>query len=599
MMNLYKMEDIERPQNNYEHIQKHIHIYEEIVRKIYDWLSTTEEMDISKLRREFYKKYYAPIIPTYRIQVKKSEIIFVYRQLITQNKLPHLPLFFGILQKAPSRNISGVAVITVLTSPYPDGQKFSCKHNCAYCPNEPDQPRSYLLREPAVARANKNNFEAVAQMNDRLSSLVKNGHDVNKIELIIEGGTFTEYPIPYLERFFCDLYYACNVFQQTTRTIKSLYEEQQLNETSNIRVIGICIETRPDVLFMDDGTPWIHLLRKWGVTRIQLGVQHTNNDILRHIKRGHTIEDVYKAMTYLKNHCYKIDIHAMPDLPNSTPEIDRKMLHDIFHSPHISPDQVKIYPCQVVPWTIIEEWNRKGLYTPYAETQPEVLREVIGEALSKCPPYIRVPRVLRDIPTHYIQSGYYNSNLRQQIQQSHSKHWSAEMREREYGRHTEDYSPADAVLTIRKYVASQGFEYFISFESSDKKCLFGFLRLRIPDWKNVTVLDIPILRDRGLIRELHVYGDLVPFHKSKHSSAQHNGFGRRLIREAENITYSYNLKGTAIISGIGVKQYYVKHGYIEDSTYMIKNFYIKQTTKKYIVFAILCCILLINYIFYM
>ena len=578
-----------------DYIAQNIASYETIVKTTYEWLSTTNITNISKLRTHFYKHYYVPILSTYNIQVKKAELIYVYRQMVAQSKLQELPIFTTILQKSPSRNISGVAVITVLTSPYPDGQTFSCRHNCAYCPNEPDQPRSYLLREPAVARANKNNFEAIAQMNDRLSSLTANGHDVNKVELIIEGGTFTEYPVPYLERFFCDLYYACNVFHSISRPKYSLEREQYINETASIRIIGICIETRPDALFMDDGTPWIRLLRKWGITRIQLGVQHTDNEILRHIKRGHTIEQVYTAMTYLKNHCFKIDIHAMPDLPTSTPEKDKKMLHDIFHSPHIAPDQVKIYPCQVVPWTAIQEWNNQNKYTPYAETHPHILREVIAEALAQCPPYIRVPRVFRDIPTHYIQAGYYNTNLRQQIQQSQPQHWSAEIREREYGRHTENYSPTDAVLKTRKYIASQGFEYFLSFESPDERCLFGFLRLRISNPSNPSKLEFPILHNRGLIRELHIYGDLVPIDKSKSHAAQHHGFGRRLLKQAEKITYSYNLAGTAVISGIGVKRYYEKHGYTHHSTYMIKDFFI---TKKYkdllmyfiIILALLYCV---------
>jgi len=575
------MEDIQH--NRTDYIAQHIGILESIIHDIYKWLSTTNEPNISKLRTHFYKHYYTPILSTHNIQIKKSELIYVYRQMVKQSKLQHLPIFTTILQKAPSRNISGVAVITVLTSPYPDGQPFSCRHNCAYCPNEPDQPRSYLLREPAVARANKNKFIAIAQMNDRLTSLTSNGHDVNKVEIIIEGGTFTEYPVPYLERFFCDLYYACNVFNTDERPIKSLEEEQTLNETANIRIIGICIETRPDTLFMDDGTPWIRLLRKWGITRIQLGVQHTDNEILRRIKRGHTIEQVYTAMEYLKNHAYKVDIHAMPDLPYSSPEKDKKMLHDIFHSPHIGPDQVKIYPCQVVPWTTIQEWNNKQLYTPYAETHPHILREVISTALSECPPYIRVPRVFRDIPTHYIQAGYYNTNLRQQIQQSHAPHWSAEIREREYGRHTEHYSPSQAVLKTRKYIASNGYEYFLSFESDDERCLFGFLRLRIaPN----TSTEFPILNNRGLIRELHIYGDLVPVNTSKTHAAQHHKLGRRLLKHAETIAYSYGKQGTAVISGIGVKLYYQKHGYTHHSTYMIKDFLIPKKYNDFILYSI-------------
>jgi len=546
-------------------------VYECMIYDILKWLKDTDYKPIHELRKEFITNKYKNLQKKYRVFIKKSLLVSVYRMMIQEEKIENHPYVLLILQKKHSRNISGVSIITILTSPYPNGRSFSCKHNCYYCPNEPGQPRSYLKKEPAVARANVNHFDPLLQTEDRLNSLYQNGHHIDKLEFIIEGGTFTEYPYDYIEEFFRTMIYTCNTFKQSPRRQKySLKKEIEINKHSNYHIIGICVETRPDVLF-EDGINWIKRFRHLGITRVQLGVQHTNNTILKRVNRGHTIEQVYKAIHQLKNNGFKVDIHLMPDLPYSSPEEDKNMIYYSLKSPHIQADQIKLYPNQVVPWTVIQEWYKQGKYKPYSETHPEKLKEVLRYALDICPPWVRFPRVMRDIPDDYVQTEHYIPNMRQQLNVTSTM----EIRNRECGRHPE-YSPDEAQLFVRKYRASYGDEYFISYESVDRKCLFGFLRLRIPDTNVYT--QFKTLYNKGLIRELHVYGNVQPVnHKNtmKHSG-QHLGFGTKLLKKAEWISFQRNMKGTTIISGIGVVNYYEKRGYSLSDTYMNKDFIITR-----------------------
>jgi ELP3 family radical SAM enzyme/protein acetyltransferase len=547
----------------------------------------------------------------YRVYLKKNIIVYTYRKMIAEEKLENKQQMWQFIQKSPARNMSGVTIITVLTSPYPDGQSFSCKHNCYYCPNEPDQPRSYLKSEPAVARANRNQFDPILQMNDRLRSLHINGHELDKLEIVIEGGTMTEYPKPYLERFHRDLIYCANTYfdPEPKRDPFSVEEEVALNASAKVHIIGICVETRPDALFDDDGNSWLPLFRKWGVTRIQLGVQHTNNMILKKINRGHTFEDACKAVKYLKNNGYKVDIHLMPDLPNATPELDIEMFDIIYNSPDMQPDQIKVYPCEVVPWTVIQQWHESGKYKPYAQTNERALLDVVKYAMEKCPTWIRLPRVIRDIPLHYIQGGNMYPNLRQMLMDELEKEGKTTMdiRARECGRNTQ-YNIEDAEYNTYSYKSCGGIDYFIALESRDCKCLFGFTRLRIPYIKKSTTLkniisqshkqnsnvtlneneyeyeeflnndkytiqEFKCLENLGLIRELHVYGNVVPVGLQKDKDSQHKGVGRTLLEIAEKIARDkHYMNGVAVISGIGVMNYYKALGYKYKDTYMIKKF---------------------------
>jgi ELP3 family radical SAM enzyme/protein acetyltransferase len=571
------LEDILRGGTEAETIYKNMPLYREIVREIMNWCVQHEsDIDI----RTAFTQYFIQLTRKYRLYLKKSLLVWVYRQMIASGEIEDLSggVFQRLLQKTPSRNMSGVTVVTVLTSPYPDQQDFSCKHNCYYCPNEPGQPRSYLADEPAVARANRNGFDARKQMMDRLSGLAMNGHEIDKVEIIIEGGTYTEYPVDYLERFHRDLLYVANTWGHPYREPLGILEERKINETASVHVIGVCVETRPDAI----DTEWLKRMRRFGITRVQLGVQHIDDAILKRVNRGHGWREAAAGIWMLKENGFKVDIHLMPDLPGSTPEKDRSMLKDVLCGTIWRPDQVKVYPCSVVPWTVIEKWHSSGKWTPYTDVDPSLLSDVLVWALKVCPPWIRFPRVVRDIPLGYISGGNTKTNLRQMVMDRMKREGvvSSEMRGRECGRNL-GYSWKDAELVVRKYrhvcAAEEGssLDYFISFESSDRRCLFGFCRLRIS--LDTTSLVFDELDKCGVIRELHVYGNVtrvVGTNSGRGLRAQHRGFGRRLVAEAERLAWNNGCKGMAVISGDGVAGYYRRLGYEwgPERNFMIRRF---------------------------
>jgi ELP3 family radical SAM enzyme/protein acetyltransferase len=558
---------------NKEKFMKNMDEYKDIMVKIYNWL----KFNTSKSE---YNKFYNKLVRSKgNIYIKKNFLVYVYRMMIKDGELENNEVVWSFIKKSPIRNMSGISVITVLTSPYPGDQRFSCKHDCYYCPNEPGQPRSYLKLEPAVSRANRNKFDAILQMEDRLNALLINGHEIDKLEVIIEGGTYTEYPEEYLKGFHRDLVYSANTYLDTKvlkkgirREKLSLKEEIEINKTSKIKIIGICIETRPDAIFDENGDAykWLSNFRNWGVTRVQIGVQHNDNDILKKVNRGHTIEDAERCMKILKDNCFKVDIHLMPDLPGSSPEKDMKMFEYIYSSEKVQADQIKIYPCEVTPYTTIKKWHDSGKYKPYAQTNERELLDVIKYAMEKCPAWVRLPRVIRDIPLTYIEGGNKYPNLRQMLDSElkNENKISMDIRSRECGRN-QSYKIENASYSVRKYNASGGKELFISLESPDRLCIFGFLRLRIVGKKSKQIFKC--LKNKGLIREVHVYGNLVPVGKNKKSSMQHTGVGKRLIQIAEEISADNNCDGVAVISGIGVMEYYKKLGYKYENTFMIKK----------------------------
>jgi len=545
-----------------------------------------------------YRKKFNKIL--FRYSVKKVYIIYMYQKMISENKLQFDINFIKLLQKKPIRNLSGVNAFAILLPPYPNGQPFSCKHDCHYCPNEiikngalNDMPRSYLSDEPAVARGLRNNWDACKQLTSRLNSLVIQGHTLGKLDLILEGGTYTEYPMDFLNTFHRDLFYCANTYFQSLpkREAYTLEEEIKINMYSKIQIIGVCIETRPDVI----NNEWIKFFRHVGITRIQLGVQHTNNKILKRVNRGHTFEDSCKAVDMLKNNCFKIDIHLMPDLPFSTPDDDIKMFDIVFKTDLIQPDQVKIYPCQITPYTKIKKWYDKGIYTPYFETDYDMFLNVIQYSMTIVPPWVRLPRVVRDIPSSSIEGGNTHTDLRQVIERKIKSDgdYSMDIRYREIGRH-HDYKNVIPVIKTHKYRSGSGLEYFISYASKDDKVIFGFVRLRIPDLKT----HIPVFKtliNKGLIRELHIYNNIVAVgDKNKINSTQHKGMGIKLIKTAEYISWLHGLHGVAVITGEGVRSYYHKKlNYHDEDTFVIKNFYINLYQVKMIILIIITFLLIL------
>ena len=544
--------------------------------------------DIDKFKKGIQKKY--------KYTISNAEFIKIYKYLNLENQQLR-----NLLTKKKCKSNSGVLVITVLTSAHPeyidsDGgegsgegssgiikkARFSCKHDCAYCPNEPAhegnnwvaQPRSYLYSEPAVLRANANDFDPIKQMNSRISSLINMGHIPDKLEIIVLGGTWSEYPRNYQDRFITDLYYAANVYFDTgdgsdsaKRPKKTLEEEIEINETAKVHIIGLTLETRPDSITIEE----IANFRRYNCTRIQLGVQHTNNAVLKKIMRGHTIERAYEAIKMLKNNCYKVDIHIMPNLPGASFEIDKAMLEEVLYDERIQVDQYKIYPTAIVPYTRIKRWFEEGSYVPYDDL---LLYELIKEFKQKVQKYKRLNRIIRDIPGHYIEGGYSTKfvNMRQLLQDDmRANHWGCKcIRCREVKGN--QVSQDNIKLNIEKYRASGGDEYHISFDTDcDKNYLIGFLRLRLAHLAEENAIILPSIKGCALIRELHVYSNLNDVGNSIEGSLQHKGYGRQLVAKAEEVAKENGYCKIAIISGTGVRGYYKKLGYQLIDTYMIKE----------------------------
>ncbi len=314
-MTVSDIEDI----NNHTSNPELFEIYSQIILDLLKWIGNYDKNETKKkelFARELMRLERKSHLQNNNVIFRKNILINVLRKMLASKQLIYtddnkynIDTLKVLLQKKPSRNISGITSITVLTSPHPNGQSFSCKHNCYYCPDErahagngfQDQPRSYLYNEPAVLRANQHKFLAIDQTRNRLDTLFMNGHEIDKLEFILEGGTYTEYPPDYLEEYHRDLFYTANTYFDPAPRRKPLTiaEEMKINETAQVHIIGLCIETRPDAI--DD--VWMRRFREWGVTRIQLGVQHTDNKILKKINRGHTIEQALDCMKYLKDNC--------------------------------------------------------------------------------------------------------------------------------------------------------------------------------------------------------------------------------------------------------------------------------------------------------
>jgi elongator complex protein 3 len=340
---------------------------------------------------------------------------------------------------------------------------------------------------------------------------------------------------------------------------KSLKIEQKKNENSKHRIIGLTLETRPDFIDLSE----IKRMRDLGCTRVELGVQSIYNDVLKKNLRGHDVEQTKKATKLLKDAGFKINYHMMLNLPGSNQARDEKMFEEIFKNPEFQPDLLKIYPCVVLKTALLYKIWQRGNYKPYSQKQ---LMDLVLRIKRKIPPYVRIQRIIRDIPGQSIVAGSKLTNLRQILDNSGKKICRC-IRCREI-RGT--YSPNNKIkLFRREYKASDGKEIFLSFESPDAKKLYAILRLRIPSRKTEI---LPVLKDAAIIRELHTYGHLVSIGKKEKQKAQHIGLGKKLMAEAEKIVKKEtNLKRIVVISGIGVRNYYKKLGYKLKGEYMIKS----------------------------
>ncbi|RNF27587.1 acetyltransferase-like protein [Trypanosoma conorhini] len=506
---------------------------------------------------------------------RKSELTAAYRQLVRAGELQESPVLEELLVRKRGKSHSGVLVVTVFMGP---GQ-FSCPKDCHYCPNQPGVARSYLLKEPGVLRGYRNGWDPVSQFYDRASALENNGHVVDKIELIILGGTFSFYPKKYAEEFMAGCFYAANTYYDSAplRPMQSLQEEITLNEEARCRVIGVTVETRPDYINASE----LRRFRTLGVTRVQLGVQHLDDDILNVVNRECPTAKTIVAIKRLLDAGFKVDAHWMPDLPGSSYAKDREMFEYLFSpdNENFQVDQWKVYPTATVPYTKIEEWYRKGLYKPYAELDGGAwMVKLLVYIMEQCPHRIRLNRVVRDIPTTYIMGGERRCNLRQVIEAEMKAQGirCRDIRERECKGRPVDREHTS--LFVDEFRASEGTEFYISVEDPERSTLYGHLRLRLRDNSGADNSLFGALEGCALIRELHTYGRLVAVSRpNSGSEAQHMGVGTQLMREAERIAAARGFGSVAVIAGVGVRRYYGRLGYQLEDTYMVKRLAVNGT----------------------
>uniref|UniRef100_A0A6C0KI52 tRNA carboxymethyluridine synthase n=1 Tax=viral metagenome TaxID=1070528 RepID=A0A6C0KI52_9ZZZZ len=583
---------------------------------------------------------------------RKHELYTIYEDLVKLKKLEKTFIFETILTSKLVRSSSGVLPISIALS----GAEGSCDSDCSMCPNEckangadQDIARSYLSSEGTFIRGKIQKFNICEQIWRRLAELEAMGHPPDKLEFIVLGGTFDCFPREYRLQTALDMFYACNLYQQISIRFNGRYSdlltewiqtnpfatnsplsiklteflysirerplvsgqesqkqidrimkaEQLLNTKSKCcRMIGMVLETRPDRINRYSLTD----LRKLGCTRIQIGIQSDNDNVLAYNNRGHTFDKSVKAIAQIRDNGFKIDGHLMPDLPSTTLEIDYEMVRHIFYGDDAQLDYCKIYPCLDLPYTQIRKWKESGAWQPIAENRfPEFL-DFLAYTMSIVPPWTRVNRVQRDFPEasdKNNQLGFVSDTIRSNLQQMVSQHMQKkgmkcyDIRSREVRNGLIDNQLDRARLYVRIYRANEGTEFFLSVEIPQSKrsinydfndtSLLGLCRLRIPDYEfsektNTPFHYLPVYRKReriARIRELHVYGNIATFNtRQENGNSQHRGIGKFLMKVAECIAGLYECSLVTVISGIGVRDYYENIGYTLDDNedqYMVKT----------------------------
>ena len=482
----------------------------------------------------------------------------------------------AVVRRKPVRTASGVSPVAIMTSPH------MCPHGkCLYCPGGPgsefSSSQSYTGHEPAAARGVQNDYDPYGQVTLRLHQLREIGHPVDKVELILMGGTMTARSHDYQEWFVKRALEAMNDYDLDSdpepseeESFKPDPEETEFryledviaeNETNDIRNIGTTFETKPDWCDPEQ----IDRMLDLGGTKVEVGVQTTYERVNREMHRGHGVQASLDANRRLRDSAFKVGFHMMPGQPGMSKEMCLQDFREIFENPDWRPDYLKIYPTLVVRDTVTYDMWRREEYEPLRNKEAA---ELVAEIKSMIPRYTRLQRVQRDIPADFIDAGVWKSNLRQLARQRMEEHgWECEcIRCREVGMNEED--PEDVELDVMTYEAAGGTEHFLSFEDFEKDLLVGFCRLRFPD--------DPVRRElenAALVRELHVYGNEVGVgQESADGDHQHQGYGRRLLQTAEDLATDAGFEKLSVISGIGVREYYrEKLGYYQDGPYVSKR----------------------------
>jgi elongator complex protein 3 len=481
--------------------------------------------------------------------VGKHMLVAVYRQLTQSGEWAEDTRLLERIRMKPVRTLSGVTTVTVLTKPYP------CPGKCIFCPTDVRMPKSYLPDEPGARRGLEHAFDPFSQVASRIQALEAVGHPTDKVELLILGGTWSAYHRDYQEWFVRRCLDALNGKENS-----SLLEAQQLNETAQHRNVGLVIETRPDHIDPDE-LAW---LRRLGVTKVQMGAQSLDDQILELNQRGHSVDDTRKAVALLRAAGFKIVLHWMPNLLGATLESDRADFARLWEG--LSPDEIKIYPNQLLENSELYAYWLRGEYQPYTT---EELIQLIADVKQTIPRYCRVNRVIRDIPSTHVVEGNKRTSLRQDVQAELRRRGTtcACIRCREVRGRKVD---ADGLtLDDLTYQADAAQEHFLSYVTSDDR-LAGFLRLSLPG-EGAPPTGLADLDQAAIIREVHIYGQSLPVGTEDEGAAQHSGLGRGLISQAEQIAAANGFRRMAVISAIGTRRYYLRHGFRSGDLYMVKN----------------------------
>ncbi len=485
----------------------------------------------------------------------KDQLVRGYRELIARGTVTPSRETLARLRAKPTRTLSGVAPVTVLTKPFP------CPGECIFCPEFSSMPKSYLPDEPGALRAEQLKFDPYLQTALRIRAMENIGHNTDKVELLILGGTWSYYPADYQEWFIRRCLDAMN--GEDSATLKAA---QRRNETAPHRNVGLVIETRPDYIDRAE----VIRLRRLGVTKVQIGVQSLDDDLLLRNKRGHTVEQTRQAFRLLRAGGLKIHAHWMPNLLGATPDSDRADFARLWDDPALRPDELKIYPCSLIANTELYQRWLNGEYRPYTDQE---LIDLIADCKARVPPYCRINRVMRDIPAGHVVAGSTRSNLRETVQRmmrARGQHCQC-IRCREV--RGEKVSAEALVLQELAYDTDTTAEHFLAFVTPEPgrgqagPLLAGFLRLSLPREQRL----LEEIGGAAMIREVHIYGPALEIGVESVGQAQHAGLGTRLIERGTEIARQAGFKRLAVIAATGTRNYYRARGFELGELYMVRD----------------------------
>ena len=523
---------------------------------------TSEELELAKAAladiragAELQKALRRHPLPDGQGFLAKHTLVAAYRELVRSGAWQEDAELLARIRMKPVRTLSGVTTITVLTKPFP------CPGECIFCPSETDMPQSYLPDEPGARRGVENEFAPYRQVSSRLKALREVGHPTDKIELLILGGSWSAYPREYREWFTRRCFEALNEENpQDDQPEAKLVDAQQHNETGAHRCVGLVLETRPDLITREE----LIFNRRLGATKLQIGIQSMDENVLALNRRGHSAAQAIEAARLICAAGYKLVAHWMPNLLGATLESDRADFARLWETGSIQPDELKIYPCQLLRSAELYRYWERGDYQPYTEAE---LISLLADIKPGVPRYCRINRVIRDIPSPNVVEGNRNTSLRQDVARELERRGTpcACIRCREVRRGQVDVGALR--LNDLVYGTASTEEHFLSFDTREDK-LAGFLRLSLPLETNA--LRLADLEGAAIIREVHVYGQSIEVGTGLPGAAQHVGLGSRLLLEAERISREGGYANLAVISAVGTRRYYAARGFEPRELYMVK-----------------------------